>query len=116
LHSLTVSRNLLVNRIRKKKIQISDADIDTLPEEVLGNIEPAENRESAERILHILNGLPEKHRVIINLFFIEGNSHGEIANMLGIKDSSSRSRLTRAIQRLRETIYQTEISVRYEGG
>ena len=46
--------------------------------------------------------LDETHRVILNLYYFEEFDHSEISIMLGIKESSSRSRLTRAKKVLAE--------------
>ena len=42
------------------------------------------------------------YRVIFNLYEIEGYSHNEIGEMLGIAESSSRAALPRAKRMLRE--------------
>jgi len=57
---------------------------------------------SAEDILRLFSQLPEQPRVTFNLFEIEGYSHNEIGQILGITASSSRSNLTRAKKILRE--------------
>ena len=58
-----------------------------------------------EELLKIVDELPESCSIIFKLFVIEGYAHKEIGEMLGIKESSSRSQLARAreklIQRLR---------------
>lgn len=48
--------------------------------------------------------LPQGTRMVFNLFAIEGYSHKEIAAMLQIEESSSRSQLTRARIKLQEKI------------
>jgi len=57
---------------------------------------------SAGDILSLFSQLPENYRVTFNLFEIEGYSHEEIGDMLGIAASSSRSNLARAKKLLRE--------------
>lgn len=57
---------------------------------------------SAEDILLLFSQIPEQFRVTFNLFEIEGYSHNEIGQILGISASSSRSNLTRAKKILRE--------------
>ena len=57
---------------------------------------------SAGDILSLFIQLPEQLRVTFNLFEIEGYSHNEIGQILGITASSSRSNLTRAKKILRE--------------
>lgn len=64
--------------------------------------EPQVNAElSAQEILSLFNQLPDNYKVTFNLFEIEGYSHEEIGQMLGISASSSRSNLARAKKMLR---------------
>lgn len=57
---------------------------------------------SVEDILNLFRQLPENYRVTFNLFEIEGYTHTEIGQILGISASGSRSNLTRARKLLRE--------------
>jgi RNA polymerase sigma-70 factor (ECF subfamily) len=59
---------------------------------------------SAEEIIKLLAKLPDNLRITFNLYEIEGYSHEEIGEILGIAESSSRANLTRAKQILR-TLY-----------
>jgi RNA polymerase sigma factor (sigma-70 family) len=54
-----------------------------------------------EDLMNLLNELPKQYRVIFNLYEIEGYSHDEISEELGISVSTSRSDLSRAKQLLR---------------
>lgn len=63
-----------------------------------------------EDIMKLLKRLPDVQRAIFNLFEIEGYSHEEIGEMLNIPESTSRTYLTRAKQRLRK-LYIKEFSV-----
>lgn len=63
--------------------------------------ETALDKLSVDDILHLLSRLPQTHRLIFNLYEIEGYSHAEIAEMLQIAESSSRTILTRAKKQLR---------------
>lgn len=56
----------------------------------------------ADDILMLLQALPVLHRTVFNLYEIEGFSHDEVAAMLKIPSSSSRTYLTRAKSKLRE--------------
>ena len=55
-----------------------------------------------EDILSLLRQLPEIQRSIFNLYEIEGYSHEEIGKQLAIPESTSRTYLTRAKQKLRK--------------
>jgi RNA polymerase sigma factor (sigma-70 family) len=62
--------------------------------------------ESLEQLKDAIKRLPEGYRIVVNLFCIEGYSHEEISEMLGITSSTSRSQLARAKQRLIELMKQ----------
>ncbi len=51
---------------------------------------------NVEDILSLLSGLPQNQQIVFNLAIIDGYSHKEIAKLLSIKESSSRTFLTRA--------------------
>ncbi len=70
----------------------------------------------AEDILDILNEIPEHYRVIFNLAIIEGYSHAEIAELLQIKESNSRARLTRARARVKEIFIKKNEVTHEEAG
>ena len=59
---------------------------------------------SADDLLKCINELPDGYRTIFNLYAVEGYSHAEIAEMLHIKESSSRSQFGRARQLLQKRI------------
>jgi RNA polymerase sigma-70 factor (ECF subfamily) len=53
-----------------------------------------------EEVKAAIERLPEGYRVILSLYLIEGYDHDEIAEMLNISSSTSRSQLSRAKQKL----------------
>jgi RNA polymerase sigma factor (sigma-70 family) len=59
---------------------------------------------NAEDILKLLDQLPEVHKVVFNLYEIDGYSHEEISDILEIPSSSSRVYLSRAKDRLRRLV------------
>ncbi len=61
-----------------------------------------DSRLEVNEIMRLLDQLPEIQKTIFNLYEIEGYSHDEIAQMLNIPDSTSRTYLTRAKQKLRK--------------
>ncbi len=61
---------------------------------------------SANELLALIDKIPDGYKTVFNLSVIEGYPHKEIAQILGIEESSSRSQLTKArkyIQRSLET-------------
>lgn len=59
---------------------------------------------SAEELYSAVTALPAGYRAVFNLYVIEGYEHTEIAAMLGITDSTSRTQLAKARARLRSAI------------
>jgi len=58
----------------------------------------------AEDILKTIAQLPDKYRIIFNLYEIDGFNHKEIAEMLNIKEGTSRSYLTRSKEMIKDKI------------
>lgn len=59
---------------------------------------------SAEDLMACVTELPNGYRTVFNLYAVEGYSHSEIANMLQIKEASSRSQFLRARRILQENV------------
>lgn len=53
-----------------------------------------------EKVREAINRLPDGYRVILSLYLLEGYDHDEIAEILSINSSTSRSQLSRAKQKL----------------
>ncbi len=51
---------------------------------------------SAKELLEMIQNLSDGYRAVFNLYAIEGYTHGEISEMLGISESTSKSQLSRA--------------------
>jgi len=59
-------------------------------------------------LLKLVQQLPNGYRLVFNLYVIEGYSHKEIANQLGITEGASKSQLSRARAILKEKIIKME--------
>jgi RNA polymerase sigma-70 factor (ECF subfamily) len=59
---------------------------------------------SASELLKLVQDLPNSLRAVFNLFAIEGYSHKEVAKMMDISESTSRSQYVRAKQLLQSRI------------
>jgi RNA polymerase sigma-70 factor (ECF subfamily) len=51
---------------------------------------------AADDLMHMVQALPQGYRTVFNLYAIEGYSHKEIAEQLGISENTSKSQLSRA--------------------
>jgi RNA polymerase sigma-70 factor (ECF subfamily) len=61
--------------------------------------------DKVEIIKKALGLLPDGYRVVLSLYLFEGYDHEEIAQILEITESTSRSQYTRARQKLLEILY-----------
>ena len=71
-----------------------------------------ESELSVNDILTLYSHLPGNYKITFNLFEIEGYSHEEIGQMMGVTASTSRSNLARAKKMLRELYNKHNISVK----
>ena len=60
----------------------------------------------AEDILGIINSMAVGYRTVFNMFAIEGYSHREIAEELGITENTSKSQYHRAREHLKKKLKQ----------
>lgn len=80
----------------------------------LGQIqEPVDNEENdlpagmnipKEKLMAMIQELPDGYRMVFNLYAIEGIGHKDIASMLGISESTSKTQLLKARKVLRRKI------------
>jgi RNA polymerase sigma factor (sigma-70 family) len=97
-------RKIMVNeclmRLRKKKkiLFIDYSDVKTEP------VQPGIDGLEAAEIIDLIQTLPEGYRTIFNLYVIDGYSHKEISELLGISESASRSQLTHARNKLKKLL------------
>ena len=63
----------------------------------------------AKQVVECIRLLPLGYRTVLNLYAIEGYSHKEIANMLEIEESTSRSQYTRAKAMLEDVLVKKKI-------
>jgi RNA polymerase sigma-70 factor (ECF subfamily) len=63
----------------------------------------------AKQVVECIRILPLGYRTVLNLYAIEGYSHKEIAGMLDVEESTSRSQYTRAKQMLEDILIKKNI-------
>lgn len=68
-----------------------------------------ESRFENADFINIIKDLPEGYRVVLNLYFLEGYKHNEIAEKLGINEGTSKSQLFKAKKYLK-TILEKSLS------
>ena len=99
--------NTALDLLRKNKKHTFNASIDDVNVH-LSDGETALNQLAAEDLLMLLSKLPTGYRVVFNMFAIEGFSHKEIAEHLGVTESTSKSQYSRARAFLKESLERLE--------
>ena len=64
----------------------------------------AVSRMSADELMAMIHALPQGYKMVFNLFAVEGYSHKEIADMLGISENTSKTQFLKARTRLQKEI------------
>lgn len=94
-----IAVNEALNLLRERsKAGFTTLDFDAPDEE--DEPEPDVADVPPEVVHELIRQLPEGYRTVFNLYVIEGRSHREIGQMLGIGESSSASQFHRAKNRL----------------
>lgn len=81
-------------QLKRKKNEITYPEV--IPEISKAGEDELISKLTVQELKAVIEQLPEIHRVILNLVYFEEYSHAEIAEILGIKPSSSRAQLSRA--------------------
>jgi len=95
-----ITVNIVLQRYRSEKI------FDIINENTIEDVEVEidEDSVSIDYLLKIIQDLPDRYRLVFNLYVLDGYSHKDIANMLKINIGTSKSNLARARQILKHTI------------
>jgi RNA polymerase sigma-70 factor (ECF subfamily) len=105
LKKIVVNRSL--DSIKKKRMYF-----ETLDESISAGISEPETEEDitedVNKIREAILKLPDGFRIVLTLYLLEGYDHEEIAEILGISGSTSRSQYTRARQKLIEILKENE--------
>jgi RNA polymerase sigma-70 factor (ECF subfamily) len=98
--------NTAINAVRKRKMQLTP--IENLKPQADDTEMVRQDEENTffqvEEVKKAIRKLPDGFRVVISLYLLEGYEHGEIAEILGISESTSKSQYNRAKAKLREIL------------
>ena len=104
----TVMVNSCLRQLQKKKLKFSEVDWNLI--ENLHEVETESIDLSKEKMLiNMIQQLPSGYRMIFNMYVMEGFTHQEIADYLGISVNTSKSQLSRAKTHLKK-LYKRNIN------
>ena len=106
-------RRIVVNEalsyLRKNKSMYVETDLEAADKKV--DMDTITSGLEAEDLLKLVAELPTGYRMVFNLYAIDGYSHKEIADQLGISESTSKSQLSRARNYLQAKLLEMETSI-----
>ncbi|MCQ2181456.1 MAG: RNA polymerase sigma factor [Bacteroidales bacterium] len=106
------ARKIFVNTalmaLRRKDALRQSEDVEAASDLSYGGVTPVQNM-SYDELMKLVTSLPPGFRTVFNMYVVEGYSHREIAESLGISENTSRSQLQRA-----RTMLQNKIKELYQ--
>jgi len=105
-----VVTNTCLNILKKKKIVWQELNEKHESESEQESESEIQNNFSIEQIKEAIEQLPQGYRVVFNLFMFEDYAHQQIAKMLEISESTSKSQLFKAKNKLKEILLQSNSS------
>ena len=102
LHKVVANEAITFLRERKRLKWVMQDTTNLLTEN--DDEEPEMERLSPDELHRLIRELPDGYRTVLNLHLVEGYPHAKIAQLLGIKESSSASQLHHAKQKLARRI------------
>ncbi len=96
--------NRCINHLKKRRAELYYTD--NLPENPSNQEEFDDDHAQMEvkKIKQAMEMLPDGYRVIFSLYLVEGYDHAEIAQIMEISESTSKSQFSRAKQKVKEII------------
>ena len=101
---MRIVANAAVDRRRRKKVRAVEALSPTLPSSGPGPASETDRRAMMDTLDRALKRLPERQRLAVTLFDVEGYAHAEIAEMMNVPQGTVRSDVFHARRALRSAL------------
>ena len=101
--------NHALNQYKKNRKVPFTQDVEEIPEsEILFDNEEIEDsvKVPPEKLLEMVQALPEGYRMVFNLFVFEEYTHKEIAETLNISENTSKTQLLKARRQLQKKVFE----------
>jgi RNA polymerase sigma factor (sigma-70 family) len=96
--------NHCLNVLKKRRIrfdELTDQAVNVIDDV---QVEDDTAQHEVTKVKRAIMALPDGYRQVLTLYLIEGYDHAEIASILGIQETGSKSQFSRAKARLREIL------------
>jgi len=98
----TIAIRECLNHLRKRQLEFVSIEDNSISP--VDKVDTILLEMDAEELLETIRRIPSKYRIVFNLYEIDGYNHNEIANILNVTASTSRSYLTRAKKLIQKEI------------
>jgi RNA polymerase sigma factor (sigma-70 family) len=101
-----IAINECLNFLQRRKIKlfVDDGQLARIPEETANQDDIEEDLLHVNRIKNAIPLLPDSYRIVLSLYLLDGYDHVEIAEIMGITESTSKSQFHRAKAKLRSIL------------
>ncbi len=96
--------NKCINALKKRKVELIFTENIADNEMYEGNEDTNIKSLHVKDIINAMEKLPMGYRVIFSLYLLEGYDHSEIAQIMGITESTSKSQFSRAKIKIKEIL------------
>ena len=117
---LSIGHNAAVDWLKSKKrmeVQLTDMGVEAVHPGVMSSIglpdESLARIEESQRLRQAIDELPGPLREVLLIYYYDGVTYREIANMLGVSAATVNARLTKARARLRAVFAQESTNETY---
>ena len=111
LKRIVINRCLDIIKSRKMELQTLDEGVMHIADD--DNDWQIADEATMEEVYRAIEDLPESYRLVVKLYLLEGYDHQEIAEILNITESASRTNLHRGKIHLKKTLKNLEYGTGY---
>jgi len=105
-----ITVNEALSYLRKSRAMVVETDLEQADREP--DYDRLGDHLEAEDLMKMIEKLPPGYRIVFNMYAIDGYSHKEIAEQLGIQENTSKSQLSRARTYLQKLLAETDWSAK----
>lgn len=96
--------NNAINLVKKRRLDVQPMDDTTEYNERPDESYEVDFTYEVRQVKDCIQLLPEGYRMVLSLYLLEGYDHKEIASIMGITESTSKSQFNRSKKKLREIL------------
>ena len=100
--------NTCINHLKKRRVDLVYTEQHNDPAPDNDFVDYDEINFKVDRVTKAVDKLPDGYRIVFSLYLLEGYDHKEIAEILGVTESTSKSQFLTAKQKIKEILMSDE--------